>query len=82
MQSFQIYCLKTLGEVDYTNLLPHIEALPQNRLRRKCRNFVKNYFLACKKSHTHLQYAYNICVKSQIDCVRTLSLLRKLATLC
>ena len=28
----QIDCLKTLRGVDYTNLLPHTEAYPQNRL--------------------------------------------------
>ena len=33
---------------------------------------VKNYFLACKNSHAHLQYVYNICAKFQIDCLKTL----------
>ena len=54
---FRIDCLKTLGGVDHTNLLPHIEAQTQNCLSRKCRNFIKNYFLSCKKVNAHLQYA-------------------------
>ena len=41
-EKFQIHCLKTLGEVDYTNLLPHIEAKPENCLSPKCRIFFKN----------------------------------------
>ena len=44
---FQIDCLNTLGGVDYTNLLPNIEAKPENCLSPKCRNFDKNDFLAC-----------------------------------
>ena len=63
MLVISIECLKTLREVDYTILLPHTETLPQNCLSQKCRNFVKNYFLACKMSYAHLQYAYSICVK-------------------
>ena len=47
VHSFQIDCLNTLGGVDYTNLLPNIEALHENCLNQKCRNFVKNDFLAC-----------------------------------
>ena len=69
---FQIDCLKTLGGVGYTNLLPHIEAKPENCLSPKCRSFVKNDFLSCQKSHAHFQYAYNICAKFQIDCLKTL----------
>ena len=71
-EKFQIDCLKTLGGVDYTNLLPNIEAQPENCPSPKCCNFVKNYFLACLKSHAHLQYAYNICKVFQIDCLKTL----------
>ena len=32
------------------------------------RNFVKDDFLACLKSHAHLPFAYNICAKFQTDC--------------
>ena len=32
----------------------------------------KNYFLACIKSHAYLQYAYNICTKFIIDCLKPL----------
>ena len=39
-------CLKTLGGVDYTNLLNNIEAQPENCLSPKCHTFVKNYVLA------------------------------------
>ena len=44
---FQNECLKTLRGVDYTILLPLNETEPENRLSPKCRNFVKNNFLAC-----------------------------------
>ena len=64
--------MKTLGGVDYTNWLPHIEVQPEYCLSPKCRNFVKNYFLICLKSHAYLQYAYNICAKFPIDCLKTL----------
>ena len=71
-EEFQIGCLETLGGVDYTNLLPHIEAKPKNCLSPKCRNFVKNNFRPCLKSHARLHYAYNIGAKFQIDCLQTL----------
>ena len=32
----------------------------------------KNIFSICKVSQAHLQYAYNICTKFQIDCLKTL----------
>ena len=64
--------MKTLRGVDYTILLSLTETLHENRLCQKCRNFVKNNFLACQKSHAHLQYAYNICEKFQMDCLKTL----------
>ena len=38
-------------------------------LSQKCRNF---YFVAYKKSHAYLQYAYNICGNFIIDCLETL----------
>ena len=57
---FQIDCLKTLGEVDYTNLLPNIEAYPENCLSPKCRNFVKIIFLPAK-SHLHI---FNMLITS------------------
>ena len=44
----------------------------ENCLSPKCRNFVKNDFLACEKTHADLQYAYSICAKFQIDCLKTL----------
>ena len=34
--------------------------------------FVKIYFIACKKPHANFQYAYNICAKFKIDCLKTL----------
>ena len=51
-EKFQIDCLETLGEVDYTNLLPNIEA-SEICLSPKCRNFVKNIFLLVQ-SHMHI----------------------------
>ena len=44
---FQNECLKTLRGVDYPILLPLTETQPENCLSPKCRNFVKNNFLAC-----------------------------------
>ena len=38
----------------------------------KSKIFVKNYFLVYLKPHAHLQYAYNICAKFQIDNLKTL----------
>ena len=64
--------LENLRRVDYTILVPLTETEPENRLSPKCRNFVKNDFFACEKSHAHLQYAYNNCEKFQTDCLRTL----------
>ena len=64
---FQTECLKTLRGVDNTISLPLTETLTVNRLVQKCRKIVKNYFIACKKSHAYLQYAYNICAKFQTD---------------
>ena len=62
---FQTECLKTLRGVDYTILLPLVKTNLKIVL-------VKNPFLACKRSHTYLQYAYNICAKFQINCLKTL----------
>ena len=30
------------------------------------------FFFICKKPHAHLHFAYNICAKFQIDCLKTL----------
>ena len=68
---FQTECLKTLRGVDYTILLPLTETSTLNCLSQKCRNIVKYYFIACKKSHAYLQYAYNICAKFQTECLKT-----------
>ena len=69
---FQIDCLKTLGEVDYTNLLPHIEALTENPLGPKCRNLAKIIFLLAK-NHMHIFIKFiTFCAKFQIDCLKTL----------
>ena len=48
-----------------------IEALPENYLSPKCRNFVKNYFFPCKNSHAHLQYIHNKCAWFQNDPLKT-----------
>ena len=52
--TLQIDCLKTLRRVDYTNLLPNIEAQPQNCLSSKRRNIFQELFFLLKKSHTHM----------------------------
>ena len=33
---------------------------------------MKNYFLACNRSHAYLQYAYHISAEFIIDCLQTL----------
>ena len=50
---FQIDCHKTLGEADYTILLPHTEVWPKKHLSRTCHNCVKNYFFLWKKKTMH-----------------------------
>ena len=40
-------------------------------LSPKCRNFVKNYFFACKNSHAHLQYIHNKFAWFQNDPLKT-----------
>ena len=65
---FQTECLKTLRGVDKTISLPLTETLTLNCPSQKCRNIVKNYYIACKKSHAYLQYA---CAEFQTECLKT-----------
>ena len=55
---FQNDCLKILEGVDNTNLLPHIETLPQNCLSQKWSNFVKNYFFVFAEMYMHIFYMF------------------------
>ena len=60
---FQTECLKTLRGVDYTILLPLTETYTLNCLSQKCRNIVKNYFIAAK-SDMHIFNMLIISVQS------------------
>ena len=44
----------------------HIQSILETNVRnvsQNCSNFVKNYIFVCKKTHAHLQYAFNSCAK-------------------
>ena len=45
---------------------------PQQCQSQNCSNFVKSYIFECKKTHAHLQYAFNSCAKFQNECLKTL----------
>ena len=62
--NFQTECLKTLRGVDYTSF--YLLLKPKLLIV-----YVKNYFIASKKWHAYLQYAYNICAKFQTECLKT-----------
>ena len=53
----------------------HIKSILETNVRnvsQNCSNFVKNYIFVCKKTHAHLQYAFNSCAKFQNKCLKTL----------
>ena len=68
---FQIECLQTWEELITPTCYPTLKANLKIILSRKCRNFVKNYFLVCKKSHAHFQYIHNKYAWFQNDPLKT-----------
>ena len=71
MQSFKLIAFKPWEELITQTCYPSLKANLKIVLSRKCRNFVKNYFLVCKKSHPHFQYIHNKCAWFQNDPLKT-----------
>ena len=70
-QSFKLIACKPWEEFITQTCYPTMKANLKIGLSRKCRNFVNNYFFACKNSHAHFQYIYNKYARFQKDPLKT-----------
>ena len=59
MQSFKLIACKPWEKVITQTCYPVLKAYHKVVLRRKCHDFVKNYFCVYKNSHAHLEYIHN-----------------------
>ena len=64
-QSFKLIACKPWEELITQTCYPTLKANLKIVLRRKWRNFVKNYFFVCKNSNARLQYIRNKYIRNK-----------------
>ena len=71
VQSFKLIACKPWEELITQTCYTTLNANLRIVVSKKCRNFVKNYFLVCKNSHAHFQYIHNKYTCFQNDQLKT-----------